>query len=154
MTPSSRKFLERSRTYVRRLLRKPAWDFNRCVADPRQAKGRRWQFRTLIRAWWCGCLTTRASVRAVERIRECGFDHRIPDATLDDFIGKFSGDEGAALRRQRHAPVRTDWRSKALEPVGLPCGVVAVEHKTRWTGPVAHAHAPHAQVVHQQERLA
>jgi hypothetical protein len=61
MTPSYRKFLERSRTYLRRILRKPAWDFNRFVADPRQAKGRRWQFRTLIRALLCGVLTNRES---------------------------------------------------------------------------------------------
>jgi hypothetical protein len=39
MTPSYRKFLEQSRTCLRRILRKPAWDFNRFVADPRQAKG-------------------------------------------------------------------------------------------------------------------
>ena len=73
---------------------------------------------------------------------------------LDDFIGKFSGDEVADLRRQLHAQVRPDWRSKSLEPVGLPCGVVAVDNKTQWTGPVAHAHDPHAQVVHQKERPA
>jgi len=154
MTPSYRKFLERSRTYLRRILRKPAWDFNRFVADPRQAKGRRWQFRTLIRALLCGFLTNRESLRAVESLSECGVDHRIPDSTLDDFFGKFSGDEVADLRRQLHAQVRTDWRSKSLEPVGVPCGVVAVDNKTLWTGPVAHAHDPHAQVVHQLERPA
>jgi hypothetical protein len=60
----------------------------------------------------------------------------------------------ADRRRPLHAQVRTDWRRQALEPVGLPCGVVAVDHQTRWTGPVAHAHDPHAQVVHQQERPA
>jgi hypothetical protein len=38
MTLSYRKFLEQSRTYLRRIFRKPAWDFNRVVADPRQAK--------------------------------------------------------------------------------------------------------------------
>jgi hypothetical protein len=154
MTPSYRKFLERSRTSLGRILRKPAWDFNRVVADPRQAKGRRWQCRTLRRAVLCGFLTNRERLRAVESIRACGFDHRIPDSTLDDFLGKFSGDEVADLRRQLHAQVHPDWRSKALEPVGLPCGVVAVDHTTRWTGPVAHAHDPHAQVVHQKERPA
>jgi hypothetical protein len=57
----------------------------------------------------CGFLTTRESLRAVERVSEYGFDHRIPDSTLDDFIGKFSGDEVADLRRQLHAQVRPDW---------------------------------------------
>jgi hypothetical protein len=102
----------------------------------------------------CGCLTNRESLRAAESFSACGFDHRIPDSTLDDFLGTFSGDEVADLRRQLHAPVRPDWRRKALEPVGWPCGVVAVDHTTRWTGPVAHAHDPQAQVVHQQERPA
>jgi len=63
-------------------------------------------------------------------------------------VGQFSGEEVADLRRQLHAQVRTDWRSKSLEPVGLPCGVVGVDNKTLWTGPVAHAHDSHAQVVH------
>ena len=79
---------------------------------------------------------------------EWGFDQRIPDSTLDDFVGKCSVDEVEALRRQRHAQTRTDWRSTSLAPVGLPCGVAAVDHKTWWTGPVAAAHDPHAQVVH------
>ena len=59
---------------------------------------------------------------------ECGFEERIPDSTRYDFVGKFSGDEVAELRTQLHAQVRTDWRSKSLEPVGLPCGVVAVDN--------------------------
>jgi Transposase DDE domain len=154
MTTAYRKLLERSQNCLRRILRKPAWDFNRFVADPRQKKGRRWKFPTLMRALLCGFLTNRGSLRAVESLTECSFDQRIPDSTLYDLIGKFSGDEVADLRRQLHAQVRTDWRSKSLEPVGLPCGVVAVDNKTLWTGPVAHAHDPHAQVVHQKDRRA
>jgi len=154
MTTIYRKLLERSQNCLRRILRKPAWDFNRFVVDPRQAKGRRWTFPTLMRALLCGFLTNRESLRAVESLTECGFDQRIPDSTLYDFVGKFSGDEVAALRRQLHAQVRTDWRSKSLEPVGLPCGVVAVDNKTLWTGSVAHAHDPHAQVVHPPHRPA
>jgi Transposase DDE domain len=148
MTTSYRKFLERSQHLLRRILRKPAWDFSRFVCDPRQAKGRRWKFPTLMQAVWWGFLTNRRSLRAVESLTECGFDQRIPDSTLYDFVGQFSGEDVADLRRQLHAQVRTDWRSKSLEPVGLPCGVVAVDNKTLWTGPVAQAHDPHAQVVH------
>jgi predicted transposase YbfD/YdcC len=154
MTTAYRKLLERSQNCLRRILRKPAWDFNRFVADPRQQKGRRWKFPTLMRALLCGFLTNRGSLRAVESLTEWSFDQRLPDSTLDDLIGKFSGDEVADLRRQLHAPVRTDWRSKSLDPVGLPCGVVAVDNQTLGTGPVAHAHDPHAQVVHQQDRRA
>jgi len=148
MTTSYRKFLERSQRFLQRILRKPAWDFNRFVCDPRQAKGRRWKFPTLMRAVLWGFLTNRRSLRAVESLTECGFDQRIPDSTLYDFVGQFSGEDVADLRRQLHAQVRTDWRSKSLEPVGLPCGVVGVDNKTLWTGPVAHAHDSHAQVVH------
>jgi len=101
-----------------------------------------------MRAVLWGFLTNRRSLRAVESLTECGFDQRIPDSTLYDFVGQFSGEDVADLRRQLHAQVRTDWRSKSLEPVGLPCGVVGVDNKTLWTGPVAHAHDSHAQVVH------
>jgi hypothetical protein len=139
---------------LRRILRKPAWDFNRFVADPRHEKGRQWKLQTLMRALLCGFLTNRESLRAVESLTECGFDQRIPDSTLYDFVGKFSGDGVAELRSQLHTQIRTDWRSKSLEPVGLPCGVVAVDTKTRWTGPVAQAYDPHAQVVHPAERAA
>lgn len=154
MTTSYRKFLERSQNCLRRILRKPAWDFNRFLVDPRQQKGRRWQLPTLMRALLCGFLTNRASLRAVESLTECGFTKRVPDSTLYDFVGKCSGEVVAALRRQLHAQVRTDWRSKVLAPVGLPCGVVAVDNKTLWTGPVAQAHDPQAQVVHQRDRPA
>lgn len=154
MTTSYRKFLQRSQNYLRRILRKPAWDFNRFVADPRHEKGRRWKLQTLMRALWCGFLTNRDSLRAVENLTEGGFDQRIPDSTLYDFVGKFSGNGVAELRSQLHTQIRTEWRSKSLEPVGLPCGVVAVDNKTLWTGPVAQAHDPQAQVVHPPERAA
>jgi hypothetical protein len=78
----------------------------------------------------------------------------MPDSTLDDFVGKFSAEGVEAWRRQLHAPTRTQWRSTSLEPSGLPCGVVAVDNKTLWTGPVAAAHDPQAQVVHHNERTA
>ena len=148
MTTPYRKFLERSRHCLQRILRKPAWDFNGFVRDPRQVKGRRWKFLTLMRALLCGFLTNRTSLRAVESLTECGFERRIPDSTLYDLVGQFADGDVADLRRQLHAQVRTDWRSKSLAPVGLPCGVVAVDNKTLWTGPVARAHDPHAQVVH------
>ena len=50
MTKAYRNFLERSQHFLRRILRKPAWEFNRFVADPRQVKGRRWPCATLMRA--------------------------------------------------------------------------------------------------------
>jgi len=79
---------------------------------------------------------------------------RIPESTLDDFVGQLPRDSVAALRTQLQAHVRSNWRSKALEPVDLPCGVAAVDNKTLWTGPVAHAHDPATQVVHPAGRPA
>lgn len=154
MTTAYRKLLERSQNFLWRILGKPAWDFNRFVMDPRHERGRRWKLPTLMQALLCGFLTNRPSLRAVESLSECGFDKRIPDSTLYDFVGQCSGEQVAELRSQLHAQVRTDCRSKSLDPVGLPCGVVAVDNKTLWTGPVAYAHDPHAQVVHHKERPA
>jgi hypothetical protein len=88
MTTSDRKFLERSQHFLRRILRKPAWDFNRFVADPRHEKGRPWKLQTLRRALWCGFLTNRESLRAVESLTECGFDQG-SRLDADDFVGKF-----------------------------------------------------------------
>jgi len=119
MTPSYRKFLERSHHCLRRMLRKPAWECNRFVADPRQKQGRRWKFQPLMQALWCGFLTNRGSLRAVETMTECGFDQRIPDSTLYDVVGQFSGDEVAELRRHLQAQVRTDWPSQVPRPRGL-----------------------------------
>lgn len=130
MTIGYRKLLERSQHFLRRILRTPAWDFNRFVADPRQRKGRRWPLSDLLQALVGGFLTNRQSLRAVESLTECGFERRIPDSTLYDFMSRFAGEGVAGLRRQLHAQVRADWRSKALAPVGLPCGVVAVDNKT------------------------
>ena len=134
MPTAYRTLLERSQNGLRRIVRKPAWDFNRFVADPRPQKGRRWKFPTRMRALWCGFLTNRGRLRAGESLTECSFDQRIPDSTLYDLLGKFSGDEVAALRRQLHAPVRTDWRSQAMEPVGLPCGVDQASASRCWDG--------------------
>jgi hypothetical protein len=63
-------------------------------------------------------------------LTECGFERRIPDSTLDELGGQFADGEVADLRRPLQAQVRTDWRSKSLAPVGVPCGVVAVDNKT------------------------
>ena len=72
---------------------------------------------------------------------------RRPDSTRDACVGQVSGEPVGERRRPRHAPIRTDGRRPSLDPAGWPCGVVAVAHKTRWTGPVTPAPALHAQVV-------
>jgi rRNA processing protein Gar1 len=76
---------------------------------------------------------------------------RIPDTTLYDFVSRFGKEEVAELRQQLQAQVRSDWRSKSLTPVGVPCGVVAVDNKTVWSGS-AEAAPAEAQVVHPPEQ--
>jgi predicted transposase YbfD/YdcC len=134
------------------MLGKPAWDFNRFVTDPRQKKGQRWKFKTLMESLRFGFLTNRSSLRKVETMTEMGFDKRVPDSTLYDLVGQFEAQEVAALRTQLHAQIKREERSKSLEPVGLPCGVAAVDNKTLWSGTPEEAKDPEAQVVHPQGR--
>jgi len=134
------------------MLSKPAWDFKQFVVDRRGRRGRRWQFETLMKSLLYGYLTNRGSLRAVEQLTALAFTARVADTTLYEFVSSFTSAEVAGLRRQLHAQMRSEWRSKSLDPVGLPCGVAAVDNKTVWSGPVAAAHDPHAQVVHPKDR--
>ena len=154
MTKPFRKLLERSGNFLRRMLDKPAWDFNRFVIDPRQKKGRQWKFKTLMESLLFGFLTNRSSLRNVETMTEIGGDERVPDSTLYDFVGQFGVEEVEQLRDQLHAQVKSAERSKSLEPVGLPCGVAAVDNKTLWSGATEEAKDPAAQVVHPKDRPA
>lgn len=154
MTKAIKELLTRSSRFLRRMRRKPAWDFNRFLSDPRQKKGRQWKFKTLMDTLFCGFLTNRGSLRGVETLTELAFSERVPDTTLYDFVGNFTAADVAGLRAQLHAQVRSDWRSKSLEAVGLPCGVAAVDNKTVWSGSPEQARDPAAQVVHPPDRLA
>jgi predicted transposase YbfD/YdcC len=136
------------------MLDKPAWDFNRFVTDPREKKGRRWKFETLMGSLLFGFLTNRSSLRQVETMTEVGFSERVPDSTLYDLVGQFGEAEVEQLRDQLHAQVKSEERSKSLEPVGLPCGVAAVDNKTLWSGAPEEAKDPEAQVVHPPNRPA
>lgn len=154
MTESHQKLLQRSSNFLRRMLSKPAWEFKRFVVDRRGRRGRRWQFETLMKSLLYGYLSNRGSLRAVEQLTALAFRGRVADTTLYDLVSSFTSAEVAGLRRQLHAQMRSEWRSKALAPVGLPCGMAAVDNKTVWTGPVAAAHDPCAQVVHRKDRAA
>ena len=131
MTKPVRKLLKRSSNFLRRMLGKPAWDFNHFVADPRQKKGRRWKFKTLMQTLLCGFLTNRSSLRNVAAMTASGFDKRVPDATRYDLVGQCEAQEVVDLRTQLHAQSKREQRGKARSPVGLPCGVAAVDNKTR-----------------------
>ena len=153
MTGNYRRLKQASHNFLRRMLRKPAWSFKRFVSDRRGRQGRRWGLEILMKSLLEGYLSNRSSLRAVERLTEIYRRTRVPDTTLYDFVSRFGEAEVAGLRRQLQAQVRSDWRSKSLVPVGVPCGVVAIDNKTVWSG--SEARAPtEAQVVHPADQPA
>jgi hypothetical protein len=154
MTKPMRKLLACASHFLTRMVKTPAWDFKQFVRDPRQKKGRRWPFTTLLRTLLFGFLTQRSSLRNVETLSELSAEQRVPDSTLYDLLGQCSEHEEADLRRQLHAQVKSAWRSKSLAPVGLPCGVAAIDNKTLWSGAPEQAKDPAAQVIHPKDRPA
>lgn len=153
MTENYQRLKQSTSNFLGRILRKPAWDCKRFVPDRRGRRGRRWEFATLFNSLLKGYLSNRSSLRSVERLTAMTSRARVPDTTLYDFVERFGETEVAGLRRQLQAQVRSEWRSKRLAPVGLPCGVVAVDNKTVWTGPAARAPTG-AQLVQPKERPA
>ena len=151
MSGDYRRLKQVSHNFLRRILRKPVWSFKRFVVDRRGLQGRRWSLAILMESLLDGYLSNRGSLRAVERLTEMSGRARISDTTLYDFVSRFGKEEVAELRQQLHAQVGSDWRSKSLTPVGVPCGVVAIDNKTVWSGPPAAAPAE-AQVVHPAEQ--
>jgi len=103
------------------------------LTDPRDPRGKRWTLSQLLNAALLGLLTGSPTLRDVEGMTdEMGpqgrkyVPRRVPDTTLWDLLPRLSVEE---LASKLHAQVRADWRSKALEPVGLPCGVVSFDGK-------------------------
>lgn len=103
------------------------------VADPRDRRGRRWRLGELLDAVLLGQLSGCETLRGVEALTEdfgpTGRQYvhrRVPDTTLWDLLPRLSTN---ALRAKLHQQVRAAWRAKALRPVGLPCGVVAIDGK-------------------------
>jgi hypothetical protein len=153
------KLLDRASRFLQRTLSKPAWDFSRFVSDPRSHHGRRWKLNPLMTALLFGLVTNRRSLRAVEELTEwegrwvrATIGGRAPDTTLYDLLSGL-GPEG--LREQLHAQVYSLWRSKALEPVGLPCSVAAIDGKTLLSGRGDQGPDPEVcQVSHPENRAA
>ena len=76
-----------------------------------------------------GCPTLRDVEALTEEMGETGRQYvsrRVPDTTLSDLLPRLSVDE---LREKYHQQVRGAWRAKSLLPVGLPCGVIAIDGK-------------------------
>jgi hypothetical protein len=139
---------------VQRFQRKPAWDFSRYVADPRDQRGRRWSLNALLNGLLLGLMTNRGSLRGVERLTELGgrqvrrvCARRVPDTTLYNLVAQL---QPAGLRAQLQAQIHSLWRSKSLAPVGLPCGVAAMDGKSLLCAP--EIDDPHAQRIHPPDR--
>jgi len=105
------------------------------VADPRSARGRRWPLETLLCVVIVGVLAGVTSLAGVEHLTAemspamvllLGFRRRVPDTTLRGVLCALDPTE---LRRVIHAAMRFAFRRKALVPVGLPFGVVALDGK-------------------------
>lgn len=105
------------------------------VADPRNARGKRWKLNSLLHALLagmiCGCkglaevedLTEDMSLAAQRLLR---VDRRVPDTTTRDLLCRLDPEQlRAALGRLVHKA----WRRKALVPVGLPFGAVSMDGK-------------------------
>ena len=156
MTQNNFKLLRRSSNFLNRIFEKPAWKFDNFVSDPRNKRGQRWKLPTLMDALLLGMLVNRSSLRSVESLTELtgkslgkSFKRKVPDSTLYDLLGNLDPGE---LRTQLHAQIRTLARSKSLEPVRLPCGVLAIDNKTIWSGKPDEAEDPNCQLVRPKDR--
>lgn len=154
MLQGNKKLLERASKFLRRMAEKPAWDFSKFVIDPRNRRGQRWEIKAIMSALLFGLIVNRTSLRAVERLTEWSgkwlrklFPRRVPDTTMYNFL---EGAKPEGLRQQLHAQVRSLWRSKSLEPVGLPCGIIAIDGKALWSD--SEIDDPNSQRAHPQNR--
>jgi hypothetical protein len=105
------------------------------IEDPRHRRGRRWPLPALLSGALIGLVAGCRSLKAVEELtdeltlavrRKLGISRRIPDTTLRDTLTMLAPDD---LRPALHASVRAARRRKALDPDGLPFGVVALDGK-------------------------
>lgn len=113
------------------------------VQDPRRAASTKWSLATLLMALLVGIAASRRSLRGVELLTDgsltgaiksmLGLHKRIPDTTLRDLLCKLSPE---SLRPLLHQMTREAQRRKALRPVGLPFGVVALDGKVSAVGRV------------------
>jgi predicted transposase YbfD/YdcC len=118
--------------FLARHLRAPAYGWGE-ITDPRAKRGRRWQLGELLNAallgFMSGCRTLRGLEDLTEDFGAVGrryVHRRVPDTTEWDLLGRLSTKE---LRLQHVCQVRLMWRAKKLEPVGLPCGIAAIDGK-------------------------
>ena len=105
------------------------------VSDSRDPRGQRWPLPALLSGALLGLVAGCRNLKAVEALtdeltppvrRKLGISRRIPDTTLRDALSTLAPDD---LRPALHASVKAARRRKALDPDGLPFGVVALDGK-------------------------
>ena len=105
------------------------------VADPRDRRGCRWALEILLRVVVVSIAAGAKSLAQAETMtkkmshamaRMLGVKRRVADTTLRDTLCQLDPDE---LRMPLRAMVRAAHRRKALDPVGLPFGVVTMDGK-------------------------
>ena len=106
------------------------------VEDPRDERGRRWSLRALLTAAVVGVAAGCKSLLHTEALtaemsgavrRRLGLVRRIPDTTMRTALVQVAPSQ---LRRSLRAQVKAAHRRKALEPDGLPFGVMTVDGKS------------------------
>jgi hypothetical protein len=104
------------------------------VADPRAREGR-WSLAQILRATLVGLMAGCKGLWEAEQLtaglsvsarRQLGLSRRLADTTARDALCRVSVVE---LRTALHRLVKSAWRRKALEPVGLPMSVLALDGK-------------------------
>lgn len=105
------------------------------VDDPRSEHGRCWSLATLLRTMIVGLAAGRRSLAEVEHLsdemslpmrRMLRIGRRVPDTTMRDVAIRIDPHQ---LRRRLRQQAKAALRRKALEPWGLPFGVVAMDGK-------------------------
>jgi hypothetical protein len=104
------------------------------VVDPRARAGR-WSLAQILRATLIGLMGGCRSLWETEQLTDAlspavrellSLPRRLADTTMRDLLCRMPLD---ALRACLHRLVKAAWRRKALEPVGVPFGVAALDGK-------------------------
>jgi predicted transposase YbfD/YdcC len=106
------------------------------VRDPRKARGKRWSLAAVLKTCLAGLVSGCRSLLQVEALSQemgpgsrhlLGLDRRLADTTMRDALVRVSPSE---LRKCLHRQVKAARHRKALDPEGLPFGVVAIDGKS------------------------
>ena len=109
------------------------------LEDPRSKRGRKWPVATLVRTILVGLLSGTRSLKETERLsndlgcamrRKLRITRRVPDTTMRELVMRLP--LGSVLPLL-HGQIRAAGRKKQLAPVGLPCGVLAIDGKCATT---------------------